>query len=245
MPPLRALADRTWPLDAFVAQANALLPDYLPAEPVNSRVKPEVNVRLVRHHAGEGLLDEPLKEGREARYRYRHLLQLLAVRRLLAAGLSAGAIGDLVRKKGDAELEGLLEGGVTVQVTPTLAAPGQSALAFLASLRDDPAPPPPAAPAPRRRSARRKAPTAEPPHGATLDPSMPMSFEADLDADLEPDLESAPPDAPAAETAWERHTVTDGLELHVRNDFRAPESPKARRNLLTLIEQRLTKRGRR
>lgn len=204
MPPLRALSAQRWSLEDFVDQANALLPDYLPADPVSTRVKEEVNARLIRHYTGEGLLDDPDKQGREARYGYRHLLQLLLVRRLLAEGLSAGAISDLARRKSDVELEGLLEGGAEVQITTRLAAPGQSALSFLDSLRRRPGSGP--APAP-------------------------------------PAVRAAP--VPPRETSWERHTIADGLELHIRSDFRLPDSPKTRHNLLALLEQRLQKRGRR
>lgn len=74
--------------------------------------------RLVRHYTGMGLLDEPLKEGREARYLYRHLLQALLVRRLLVEGYGASAIDNLAKSKTNQELEALLQGGVVLTLTP-------------------------------------------------------------------------------------------------------------------------------
>ena len=75
-----------WSLEEFVDAANRLLPGFLPAaedRPGSAgKVRDEVNIRLVRHYANLGLLDDNAREGREARYGFRHLLQLLLVRRL-------------------------------------------------------------------------------------------------------------------------------------------------------------------
>jgi DNA-binding transcriptional MerR regulator len=110
--------------------ANQFLPQFLPIEKAHTRVREEVTPRLIRHYTTQGMLDEPLKEGREARYLYRHLLQVLIVRRLLASGYGASAIGDLAITKTDGELEELLQGGV--QLTITTANP---ALAFLEQVK--------------------------------------------------------------------------------------------------------------
>jgi hypothetical protein len=72
------------------------------------------------------MLDDPLKSGREARYLYRHLLQLLLVRRLLAEGYGASAIDKLALSTTNQELEELLQGGVQLTITPA-----NPALAFL------------------------------------------------------------------------------------------------------------------
>jgi DNA-binding transcriptional MerR regulator len=105
-------------LEGFVCEANQLLADYLPVDPVDARVKGEVNARLVRHYTSFGLLEPPLKEGREARYTVDHLLQLLALRRLLADGVSSAAIGDTLRKKDRDELRAIVEGGAKLEFAP-------------------------------------------------------------------------------------------------------------------------------
>lgn len=144
----------TWTLDEFVQIANELLPQFLPNEKAHTRVREEVSSRLIRHYASQKLLDEPLKMGREARYTYRHLLQVLFVRRLLIEGYGASAIDTLARSKNNEELEALLHGGVQLTVSPA-----NPALAFLQQIQQRPssnlnppkaapAPPPPA-PAPR------------------------------------------------------------------------------------------------
>lgn len=120
----------SWSLDEFVQVTNELLPQYLPQERSHTRVREEVTPRLVRHYTTLGMLDEPLKEGRYAVYTYRHLLQILVVRRLLAEGFGASAIDKLATAKNNAELEALLQGGV--QLTVTSANP---ALAFLQAIQ--------------------------------------------------------------------------------------------------------------
>ena len=120
-----------WDLEGLVREANARLPRYLPEQPGNLRVREAVTARLVRHYTTLGMLDEPARTGREARYSARHLLQLLVVRRLMAEGHGSSALGDLARRKSDAELLAMLEGGVALTANPT--AP---ALSYLAGLRE-------------------------------------------------------------------------------------------------------------
>ncbi|MFH7241458.1 MAG: MerR family transcriptional regulator [Spirulina sp.] len=117
-------------LDRFVEVVNDLLPQFLPDAPASGRGQEAVNPRLVRHYTTQGWLDRPLKQGREARYTYRHLLQLLVLRRLLAEGYSASSIGGLISGQPNSALENMLQGGV--QLTVEAANP---ALAFLSQIR--------------------------------------------------------------------------------------------------------------
>ncbi|GAB4238933.1 MAG: MerR family transcriptional regulator [Elainellaceae cyanobacterium] len=147
-----AQSNPQWSLEEFVQVANNLLPQFLPLAESAGRVPEDVNPRLVRYYTTQQLLNKPLKQGREARYTYRHLLQLLVVRRLLTEGLSTSAIGTLVSTKTDRQLEALLQGGV--QLTVETANP---ALAFLQQIQNrvtpPPAPLPPAAAQASDRSA--------------------------------------------------------------------------------------------
>ncbi|MGL5058400.1 MAG: hypothetical protein ACRC62_00360 [Microcoleus sp.] len=84
--------------------------------------------------------DEPVKMGRYAIYTYRHLLQILVVRRLLTEGFGASAIDKIATSKDNVELQALLQG--SVQLTVTSANP---ALAFLQQIQQRqsvPNPPP-------------------------------------------------------------------------------------------------------
>ncbi|GGR35932.1 MerR family transcriptional regulator [Deinococcus ruber] len=102
-------------LDELAQLANSLLPQYLPLDR-SSRTQDEVNPRLIRHYTTQGLLDPPLKEGREARYTRRHLLQLLTLRRLMTEGHSAQALQSLLSRQSDDALEALLVGKSQLQV---------------------------------------------------------------------------------------------------------------------------------
>jgi DNA-binding transcriptional MerR regulator len=135
METLQQIAHRNphWSLDELVQVANELLPQFLPEEKAHTRVREEVSPRLVRHYTGQEMLDDPIREGREARYVYRHLLQVLIVRRLLMEGYGASVINTLARSKNNSELEALLQGGVQLTVSPA-----NPALAFLQQIQQRP-----------------------------------------------------------------------------------------------------------
>jgi DNA-binding transcriptional MerR regulator len=228
--PLSSLHDAVWSLAELVEVANSLLPDYLPKE-ASGRSVDEVNPRLVRHYTTLGLLPEPLKEGREARYVIEHLLHLLVVRRLLAEGFSSAAIGPVLKGRDLASLQGLLEGTVRVElVAERTTAPAAARLEFLADLR-------------------RKAGLG--PVGRA--PEAPAASEGVLAAAL-----MAPPDDSAAEegspsapsrrhgagrtranpfddVTWSRVELFDGLELHVREDFELPATRLGDEQLVQLV----------
>ena len=120
-----------WSLTEFVEVVNSYLPSYLPLDSSSAKVRDKVTARLIRHYNTQNMLDEPDKEGREARYSYRHLLQILVVRRLLADGYASHVIGDLATSKSNEELEALLQGGVQLEIK--IANP---ALAFLHQIQE-------------------------------------------------------------------------------------------------------------
>jgi DNA-binding transcriptional MerR regulator len=80
--------DPLWTLDELSAEvALALAVDY--AGPVNGRIREVPDARTIRYYTTLGLLDRPAEfRGRTALYGPRHLLQLVAVKRLQARGLS-------------------------------------------------------------------------------------------------------------------------------------------------------------
>lgn len=98
-------------IDTLVEAANSRLQSLLPADRA-ARPKDEVNARLIRHYTTVGLLPLPQREGREARYGRRHLLQLLALRRLMADGLSGRSLYAALAGQEDAGLERLARHGV-------------------------------------------------------------------------------------------------------------------------------------
>lgn len=202
-------------LDRFVEVTNDLLPQFLPDQSSGNRGQEPVNPRLVRYYTTQGWLDKPLKQGREARYTYRHLLQLLVLRRLLAEGYSASSIGSLIGGQADQALEDILQGGV--QLTVEAANP---ALAFLAQIRDGQGP----AKGQRRES-------------SPSDQSPKRSARPAFQAPLASPAPATPPASPPQ--TWARLEILDGLELHVRQDFVAPATAHERDSLLQLIANHL------
>lgn len=90
--------DETWTIGELVERATALLTPPRagvdgPAGGGDGRVREVPNERLIRWYTTIGLLDPPLaRRGRVALYGRRHLLQLVAVKRRQADGLSIAAI---------------------------------------------------------------------------------------------------------------------------------------------------------
>lgn len=91
-------------IDALVETANGLLPDLLPVERFG-RQKEEINARLVRHYTTTGHLPPAGRRGREAQYFRHHLLALLALRRLMAEGISGAMLHGLVAGQDEDMLE--------------------------------------------------------------------------------------------------------------------------------------------
>lgn len=226
--------DQTWNLEDFVAEVNEALPEVVPGDAA-ARAKAEVNARLIRHYATEGVLPRPLKEGGEARYDGDHLVRVLALRRLLAEGFPSALAGTFLRRHdreylarfllGELRLDlDLVPGGAPVlEPAPTL---GDGVLARLADMRARAGLPPLAA------------------------AEMDAEAGAFAPAFAEPTTTSAPPDDPeadwgdpggivAAGVAWTRYPLLSGLELHVRDDFVDPVTPAAWNTLRDALLARL------
>jgi DNA-binding transcriptional MerR regulator len=123
--------------------------------------------RMVRYYLSEGLLspsDE--RQGTATVYGYLHLLQLLAIKRLQAAGITNKQIRQVVQGKQVRDLERLL--GVREAKAAPAADPKSAALGFLESLlprgsesapRLAPSPPEPVRSVPERGATSGRAPS--------------------------------------------------------------------------------------
>jgi DNA-binding transcriptional MerR regulator len=79
------------------------------AAPDDARIQAVPDARTVRYYQTIGVLDRPVRyEDRQAVYGYRHLLQLVAVKRLQARGLSLAQVQTAIHGRSDAELEAAL-----------------------------------------------------------------------------------------------------------------------------------------
>ncbi|GGJ76267.1 MerR family transcriptional regulator [Deinococcus aquiradiocola] len=204
-------------LDDLAALANALLPRYLPLDRT-SRTTEDVNPRLIRHYTTQGLLDPPQKEGREARYGRRHLLQLLTLRRLMGEGHSAQALLGMLPEQADDDLEALLNGTGRLQVQPGTS--GNAALSYLAGLRQL-SPDVPVSSAPLLM-ADEAAPmlSAPPPPVFSAAPEMPARRRQ---TSLLPTPAEDPDSAPLAERVT-RFTLMPGVEILVTRSARLPRT---------------------
>ncbi|MEO6081624.1 MAG: MerR family transcriptional regulator [Umezawaea sp.] len=107
-----------WTIDELVERVGAALAAEYPGAP-NGRVRDVPDRRAVRWYATTGLVDRPsAMRGRTALYEARHLLQLVAVKRLQAEGRTLAEIQGELAGATEARLaaiaqvpEGLLAGG--------------------------------------------------------------------------------------------------------------------------------------
>src|SRR5262245_61643306 len=97
----------SWTLDDLSSRAAlALAVDYAGAP--NGRVRDVPDVRTVRYYTTLGLLDRPGEmRGRTALYGRRHLLQLVAIKRLQAQGLTLQQVQERLLGLSDRHLEAI------------------------------------------------------------------------------------------------------------------------------------------
>jgi len=93
-----------WTIDELGAQIALALSADQPDMP-NGRIREVPDLRTIRYYTTLGLIDRPLEmRGRTALYGRRHLLQLVAIKRLQARGLSLAEIQERVVGQTDAAL---------------------------------------------------------------------------------------------------------------------------------------------
>ncbi|MEV8631822.1 MerR family transcriptional regulator [Streptosporangium sp. NPDC051023] len=175
-----------WTIGELAERASAALS---PTAQLNGRVRDVPNERLIRWYATIGLLDPPsARRGRVALYGRRHLLQLIAVKRRQAEGLTIAEIQAELTGATDQTLESIadLRDPAEGNGRPERAAPRASRPRFWAeplAAAETPGPGPtrqPGAPASRPRppapSAMSSAPPMPPPAPpASSAPSVPAA----------------------------------------------------------------------
>ena len=103
------MAPVTMTLRELVAHAATLLSQHATAQP-SGRVSEVPTQRTIRYYARHGLLEKPVGwRGRAALYGPKHLLALLAIKRLQARGESLDAIQEVLAGAREAELEKLAD----------------------------------------------------------------------------------------------------------------------------------------
>src|SRR5262245_15333823 len=99
----------SWTLDDLSARAALALAQDYDGQP-SGRVRDGPDRRTIRYYTTLGLLDRPAEmRGRTALYSRRHLLQLVAIKRLQARGLSLAEIQERLLGLPNSRLESLAE----------------------------------------------------------------------------------------------------------------------------------------
>lgn len=170
--------------------------------------------RTIRYYLAENLLSPAEdKQGTASVFGYRHLLQLLVVKKLQSEHLPIRKIRELVESREVRELERLLgaAGGTASK---------NEALSYLEKLLTKPAP---------SSAGQARGPnfSSGPP------PPSPRS------APLQPASQSSS----SSSGAWERIEIEPGLELHVRSGYRPPGDSRGLRRLAQAVMRLIESRG--
>ena len=241
--PLETQRDAAWKLEEFVQEVNTRLLARLPSDQYDARQREDFSIRLLRHYSSLGLVDESERIGREALYRYRHLLQVLSLRTLQREGWNSKAIAGF-NGRDNAELEAFLNGrdpnldatleeASVEQSAPRAAAPSQtisqaiskkSAKLEIADQTSAPLEPQRDFETGSSESALDFLESVRARRSAVPAQQMPAPLPAFLLHD--------PPRPPER---WKRVEVAPGLELHISDRYRRARSSSDKTRLLEVI----------
>jgi DNA-binding transcriptional MerR regulator len=200
--------DTIYTLEEFETACNLWLQQYLPETYQGTRAREPISIRNLRHYAGEGLIDEPLKQGREARYSFRHLVQVLLLRRAMAEGYTSKLLYSIMRRA-TSELEALLAGDLP-------ASPSKSERSKMSQVQMNEEINP-------NQQAQREVLD-------YLNSLKPQSNLAVTQTSNSVMLE------PTAVQTWQQFEIAPGIELWLRADASLPKTALERQRLLSRIE---------
>jgi hypothetical protein len=120
---LQQLEDEDWSVSAqeLVDWVNRTAEQFLPSESEGRslRVSDSLRLRSMRHYQTLGCIDAPAREGREARYGFRHYLQALLVRKMLWQRVPSEKMARIRSPRTISEYKNLLLQGIELVVKPT------------------------------------------------------------------------------------------------------------------------------
>lgn len=107
---------REFSLPELVLTADSIL-SKLVRESVDGRVSAQPDARTIRFYQTSGLLAKPTRyEGRNAVYGFRHLLQIVCIKKLQAEGYSLSVIQRSLTGRSDGELEEKISSLLPIEV---------------------------------------------------------------------------------------------------------------------------------
>jgi DNA-binding transcriptional MerR regulator len=128
------MAEPEWTMDDLIDRVRDALPRLVAGGQPRYKVTDVPDARTVRYYISLGLVDQPHgRRGTFALYGKRHLLQVLAVKKLQAEYLPIRKIEALLAGRDDAALEALLGGAVALAeiLRAAPAAPAASGAAWV------------------------------------------------------------------------------------------------------------------
>ncbi len=211
---LEMLRDSIFNLEEFEIICNQWLELFIPETYQGTRARENISIRNIRHYASENLLDEPLKAGKEARYTYRHLIQVLLIRRATAEGYTSKLLYSILQQD-TAQLERLLNGEL-----PSLEKPEKLLNNRYSQVAREQIQTAPASPAQREALD----------YLESINPRVTrnkMVFESQV-------FNAEPSKIPSQQ--WQQFELDAGIELWLRSDAQKPRTELERTRLLELIE---------
>jgi DNA-binding transcriptional MerR regulator len=175
--------------------------------------------RTIRYYLTEGLLSPAEdKQGTASVFTYRHLLELLVVKKLQSEHLPIRKIRGLVQGRTERELERLLgaDGSAAVR---------NEALSYLEKLLMKPTAPPPQQQSTQAPQMLRQSSPAAPQVGS-------IQF-----------LEQSSTTSSGSHGTWSRIEIEPGLELHVSDQYRPPREARGLRRLAQLVLRLIESHG--
>jgi DNA-binding transcriptional MerR regulator len=106
---LRTLENEHLELDVFLTQAIRFIPLFVTKQ-VRYKVTDIPTKRTIQYYVHKGLISKPGRRGRRIAFSYRHLLQVLAVKKLQNDYLPLRKIAEIMRSSSERELEDILIG---------------------------------------------------------------------------------------------------------------------------------------
>jgi DNA-binding transcriptional MerR regulator len=199
----------------LATQAAKILAESGPAQ-ARGTVTELPDERTVRYYQTEGLLSPAEdKQGTASVFSYRHLLELLVVKKLQSEHLPIRKIRSLVDGRTERELERLLgsEGSAAVK---------NEALSYLEKLLMQPSPIQPPSQA------------SQPPPPPQALPQSSSSVQAQVGR-IEFAPQSPPTSSSGGHGTWARIEIEPGLELHVSDQYQPPREARGLRRLTQIV----------
>ena len=173
--------------------ANNFIAHIAPEQP-SERVSNILTERNVRYYINQRLVDRPTgKDGVSALYEYRHLLQLIALKRLQLAYIPVKKIADILSGKNESELYQIVA-GEGIETDSQIENP---ALSFLNSISK-----------PQKIEKENKT--------ISSSPARAISNEAPERMSQSPPI--IPNRSKLKSCSWKRYELDDGIEIHIRDD---------------------------